>query len=738
MRTKTWVPLLIFLHIAFFMNAQELNYSISNPVIIHQGGAPGSDYFQFDLELSSNQSNLAMFSGKIEFTFNPATLDPSPSSWLLDKLTLLEGINTLGNEKYGISPSSFYGNRVTIIWRGDNAALALHGMDQGAADWNYPQQNIVQVLRIRAKIINTQGTAGIAFSTGKSSYVAGHNRTGTYSSYFDNSRNFQDVYTGRIFSHQYGWSQSGTSTSVSPVQGPLDWSFPANTSVYDWANLPQNGITTLNAKASSLRIHERASLLISPTGSLTVTGPTEIRCWKGLVIDANATGYGQFIDNGTIQYLNNGTAVVGAYFKQAPAPNGKWHMWSPAVQSFWSFTSFLDRYLQYYNEPTHNWTEITIPNQQFTTPMKGFMVSSMPGTSSDTSVFENYLNTGTIVSPVLTRTLYTVEPDGDGYNLIGNPYPSGLNLTGIDWGTMVDKKAWFWDPDGGNYVTWLYAGGGTHGGPGMNSPHCPSQQAFWVHHSTGSTAGATITVTNANREITTEAFLKDQAKDLLGIKVTSGMNDFHDAAVIRFMEDAGTGDEDESDAEKFQGDERAPQLFSYAATGRKLTVNALPFTGLNQMVPIGFSCSVEGIYSLDFTSAENFDNSKILMLEDLQSNSFQDLKKNSVYSFIHKKEISEKRFLLHVYSPEFAGAGISDDVYRIYSSGSSLYISGDPASMPGATVRLFDMMGKQLYAGQLQSIPVNKIHLPLPEGIYLVQLTSVKAEQHVKIFLGGE
>src|ERR1039457_5362735 len=108
--------------------------------------------------------------------------------------------------------------------------------------------------------------------------------------------------------------------------------------------------------------------------------------------------------------------------------------------------------------------------------------------------------------------------------MLGNPYASGLDLSsaGIAWGSNIDQKAWFYNPnDPGpnldNYIVYVKAGGGTH------SQYAPPQQGFFVHHVSTNITSTTLTVDNSARTHTTsEPFWKegDGTPDLLYLQAT--------------------------------------------------------------------------------------------------------------------------------------------------------------------------------------------------------------------------
>ncbi len=82
---------------------QQLTFRVTNPVIMHTGGSPGYDMFQFDLEVKVDAGTYYLWTGQAQFTFDNSTFVASPvSNWTVTKGTLLLGNNTLTNAKYAV------------------------------------------------------------------------------------------------------------------------------------------------------------------------------------------------------------------------------------------------------------------------------------------------------------------------------------------------------------------------------------------------------------------------------------------------------------------------------------------------------------------------------------------------------------------------------------------------------------------------------------------------------------
>jgi hypothetical protein len=565
--------------------------------------------------------------------------------------------------------------------------------------------------------LTAMGSGNQTYATSTAPYNAPYNDPNSY------GNDFSDLYYGRIFSGSYGgWSE---------WNGTLDWTNYRNTSVWDTTS-NATAITSSGSHAAALRIHNGARLAINAGADLTCSGVTDINNPKGLWIASSSSGTGSFIDNGTINYNTGGSALVERYLTP-----GKWHGYCVPFTST-SVIPYRGVYMKYWTESNHNYHYIIVPAPADSTltgaPFRGYMDWTTVS-SGITKVYPvGQLNTGFIQSIGATRTDMTQQYPGNGYNLLGNPYPSGLDLsTGVNW-NLLDQKAWVWNPtgtgpDGGNYVVYIVAGGGTH------SKYIPPEQGFFVHHVDVSIGSTTLDLTNAARTHTlTENFMKDGLPDLISLKAYSLSNESEDIANVYFTPGATLGYDEFLDADKITGGNAAPQLYSII-TDRNLTVNAIPWTGSDQIVPLGFSCGVSGNYTITGSNIESFRLGTDVVLEDLKESRMQSLKLDSIYTFSYQKGESSSRFILHFSNPYYGVPGQDANAIHVYSFEEYVYvkINGIPAVQ--GTISIFDQLGRIVFSDKLENAPVNKFKPGLIQGYYVVMVKTDQFLVNKKIYL---
>ena len=515
---------------------------------------------------------------------------------------------------------------------------------------------------------------------------------------------FAGLYTGRLWSGSE-WSQTGGTEAGVTF---LDWSVPVNTSV--WQGTPT--LTTGPCHAAALRIHAPAMLTLAPGAQLTCTGPTEIQGPEALIIGSEESGSGSFIDNGTITYPSSGSAGVRQYL----SPDG-WHYVSTPTENATAGV-YLHDYLVPWNAASDDWgAYITDPSAPLT-PGKGYAVWVPSTTSSPVKIFTGSLNTATVAFPC--------SEAGSGFNLTGNPYPSALDLTRVTW-PSAEQTAWFWDQQINNYVVYNNA-------PSTHTQYVPSMQGFFIK----TDAAGNFTVDNTSRTHQSEAFLKsgNAFSNALYLKASGSLNGYRDEAVIWFDSRMTNGYDPGYDAEKKTGGEAAPQLYTTAANGERRTIQALPFTERQTIVPVAFSCGLSGNYTLAAFNLESFDKGITLELEDLRDHTTIDLALQPEYQFSYTAGDSPDRFLLHCYRPAAGNGQPTEAVsWIIYTRGRHLFIQNDRPEEGQGEVAVCNVLGQLLRRFPLTEALSGGVLLDLPPGAYLVRILTGGSATGTKILL---
>ncbi|MEO7990173.1 MAG: T9SS type A sorting domain-containing protein [Chryseolinea sp.] len=256
------------------------------------------------------------------------------------------------------------------------------------------------------------------------------------------------------------------------------------------------------------------------------------------------------------------------------------------------------------------------------------------------------------VTPVSFPSTFTSSgtPANDGWNLVGNPYPST-----IDWNaaagwtkTNVGGTIYVRDNATGQFATW-------NGSVGVNggTRYIPIGQAFWIQATAAPTLTANENVKVAGQQTT---FLKEAGlTDLLRIAMVKGT--LRDETVIHFRNDAAVGYDAETDSRKFVNS--TFNLSSVLSTGEILAINSSPFT-CSQPVKLNVANAAVGAYTLEFSEMETFNSEIDITLVDNFLNKTIDIATTNHYTFdvtSSPASLGSNRF-----SVSFSEKAISDEL----------------------------------------------------------------------------
>jgi len=465
---------------------------------------------------------------------------------------------------------------------------------------------------------------------------------------------------------------------------------------------------------NDLDISISSQLLISANQKLMVVGNIgNLNGNSGILIQSNATSTGALIHNNagvnaTCQRYNTGAS---------------WHYLSSPIHNLNKtyLTGGINPNFYYYNETiADQWDALgtyaggisgwaTVPITL--TNGKGY---SLYHTFNQTYNMQGALNNGDISIPVsLTNT---AAPDEyDGWNLIGNPYPSPM-----DWDnanivkTNVDNAIYYWN--GTNYVCHVGTGGNNLSPSPIavniptNGNLIPVNQAFMVK--CNHTAGGSVTFKNAARTFSTQNFYRSSNADKLKMKISS--ENFSDEAVLRFYEFATQNFDSQYDGYKFfTSNQKVPQVYLIANDHSKLSIQTLSKIDFYE-IPIGIRLPKSGMFTLEFIENTIPDNN--LLLYDAVTGDYTPIVGNNGYTFVSNSGVISNRFKLVL-------GNMTENKEKI----SNLSISTDNGEINILSnsflsdVHVFDISGKLIFVEKEYNTNFN---ISVKPGIYFVRLFS--------------
>ncbi|MBT3208258.1 MAG: hypothetical protein HN704_12485 [Bacteroidetes bacterium] len=556
--------------------------------------------------------------------------------------------------------------------------------------------------------LNSGGTIGIADADGINNSTGNIIVSGTKT--YDNTANY--IFNGSV-AQVTGTDMNTTINNIEIINSHATETVSLSNST------TVNGTFTISDGKFEIPIAANFTV----NGNSTITG-AEALIIKSTGVGSNETG--SFIDNGSVSYPSSGSAKVERFFSAE-----RWWYFSPPTSDASSadidvdFSTANNNRLYFWNETatgTHGWNQI----QNTTTDLnvlQGYSYQKFD-LGSTTKSFSGSLNTGSVGSADnLTRTS---GQSNEGYNLVGNPYPSA-----IDWGqsgddvagwtkTNIETSIWYRTTYDGNtrgYATFNYTGGvATNGG----SRNIPAMQAFWVRVSSGQTTG-TLTMTNSVRQHNSQAFYKNgnnSQNKLLKLKIDN--NVYSDETIIYFNSNAVDGYDDFDSFKKFSLDSEVPQIYTSLQNYEQLAINGFSELSTNQSIPLGFRTQMQDTFNLTVENLENFVPGTQIFLVDQIENAIVELNQNTVYTFSSDVVDNLNRFIIH-FSPVITELTNSITDISIFSYEKNIYIKN---IREDGFVEIFDILGKKLFDKEISAIEIERIKLNLENQIVIVKIIS--------------
>ena len=358
----------------------------------------------------------------------------------------------------------------------------------------------------------------------------------------------------------------------------------------------------------------------------------------------------------------SGTARVMRYIASPGAPVTYRHLSSPittnnTIADFNSapgYFSFTTQANPAYNNPV---TRATLPaasypnvfffNESAAASANDFLEGyRSPNATSDATVagrgyavymrpttidFNGALRNGNVA---VTVTNNGPTPDGAGWNLIGNPYPSPMDWDLVTAGSLstagLSGAMYVYSSATDNYQPYT-------NGMGPTGPEIAMGQGFWVQRT--SAGSGTFTMTNASRPTTyaNPTFQRrTETRPLLVMSVApaGATTQPVDQAYVYFEQGATDGGADFIfDAQKLVSAAARATLYT-RAQGTKMAINGLPaLTGAEVTVPLVAEVRTSGTYVLSADRLINIPAGMEAVLIDALTGTTQNLSTHPTYTF---------------------------------------------------------------------------------------------------------
>lgn len=330
----------------------------------------------------------------------------------------------------------------------------------------------------------------------------------------------------------------------------------------------------------------------------------------------------------------------------------------------------------------------------------------------------------------VSNTAIDIDPQHDGWNLIGNPYPSSVEWEKVALGSGVDGDIHFWN--GSSYTTYT-----RDGFPDANT-RIPAFQGFFIH----TNANSTITFGDTARVTTDKSLMKVAATTYTNaLKLTLASGGYSDVTHIRLHEAGTVGFDSELDGGKLYNSGNTPTFFTNM-TGQWYSINSLPLEFAEIEVPLDMVLGFTGTYTINAEEFGAFGQEYSIVLEDRTLGTFTDLRSINSYEFSASTTDIKNRFFITIRkelvtsnnkfnssSVSISGTGKNVDVrFKSFSSSNNLDL--EVYNIMGQKVA--ELKGANTSNGQLLVEVAN-----VPEGVYIVKLISEKDTYSQQVFLGN-
>lgn len=464
----------------------------------------------------------------------------------------------------------------------------------------------------------------------------------------------------------------------------------------------------------ALYMKDNSVLTIGSGAQFTVTGNATLQSGTTLTLESDATGTGSFKCTGSLTN-NSGTMTAQRYIAGWSDATHGWHQLSSPVTTQAISPGFTDGTAANYDfytwyEPEDIWVNFknTAEPPVWNTanvlsgtsgegnliPGKGYLVAYV---ATDTKAFSGTFNNSNIPVTGLTKS----DPAGtyNGWNFLGNPFPSALLWGTGDWNlNHVDDNCQIWNEQNAGYTV-ISSG----------NDIIPAMNGFMVH---ASADNASLTIPSSAKTHNAQAWYKSANEYNNGFTLLARDPEGSTAqeSVVRFNPEATSGYDTRYDSYFLSG--YAPQFYS-VSNAENYALNTLPEQAESLVIPVGFVKNNSTHFSIEL--AENGMGIDVFLYDRI-THITQKLN-DGAYAFSSDEQDIPERFEIR-FSPVGVDEVVSTPQPKVWYANNRLYVAGD---VPSTQIAVYDLQGRLMVTRQL-STGEHSFMLSLPTGIYVVRI----------------
>lgn len=488
----------------------------------------------------------------------------------------------------------------------------------------------------------------------------------------------------------------------------------------------------------SNNLFAKGTLSIAANKTVTIGGNDFISVNGDVTNNGNLTveSDGNFAQSANSSYTGNSIKVN----RNANLKRLDYNYWSSPVknQNLKAFSpGTLNNRFYTYNEVDDMFTVVN-PTQNTFAPGKGYAIRASNDYDANAQGFVGLFNG----APNNGQISVSLEKKGQGYNLVGNPYPSNLDFETLvsENSSAIARTAYFWTnvnanpamqgseypKDGAvnNYAVYNATGGvAATNGTAKPTQYIKVGQGFIVQ---ALSDGAQLTFKNSQRNITGESKFFNEAaktagdaKDRFWVQLSTPLN-VVTTMLVGYVPGATDGIDRDYDAKlliegsdavytKLDGDKLAIQ-------GRKA-----PLTK-EDVVALGTNHYENGSYTLKVTEKEGvFANGQNIYLRDKAANKVVNLSE-APYTFTAAKGSTDNRFEIFYSDAAYLGAvDAAKNALQVYRDGNEFVVLNTEKI---TAVQVVDMAGRLVNTLQPNSTSVRIPAAGLSSGVYILKIST--------------
>jgi len=512
----------------------------------------------------------------------------------------------------------------------------------------------------------------------------------------------------------------------------------------NWAT--SSAAPTLSAASITIQNTHEVTVAANATApAITVNGGGKLTLNDGFSLSAASFALQSHATNGTATFVDKnvtgGLSVAGTTNVQQYLTSGRnWYVSSPvASETSNVFSATETNPMYYYYEPDATsgvtnaaWKQIT--STTALDPAKGFianMDATVLSNQSNLVTFTGSLNTGTVSTDMTANATFK-----KGFNLVGNPYPSYLDVEGLQFNSDLEPTYWMRSYNAG-YVfdTYNIPGGMSTGLSGLTvSSKIAPMQAFWLCVKSSSSS-ASVTFTNSMRahqddvnNIFRAPGSKTSTQQVLRLQVSNGTA--IDEAVL-YTHPSASNDIDEYDSKKMSnGSASVPEIFTLAGS-EQLTINGLNAFQSGTEMPLGFTTGQSNTFNIKATQVSNFDADMIIILRDNVQNTEQDITNGTPYSFSSDVAITSSRFTI-----AFRSASVTTNINQSECDNEGLFVYRNMANQ--IVINMEKNINKQGYITVCNAIGQKLLKVSNTGNVTVINKTFASGVYFVTVNIAGK